>query len=249
MKISRKNIILIAAAFILILGIAYIFYEISVLRKDVAAYRTDSEEYLSELFAAQAAEIIATDGNTVTVEGCDIVLGQTTLREFLDESGCSIDKDRGYYSNYDYYGYRYMSKDELDAEKTIKSVGSGSAYLYKGDKTTDIYLSIESCEYTDDKNHRTLPSYDRCYIIGVQIQMNGGKSDYTFSYNGVDQNSVHADYLNAFSGGEDTEPDYESDYYEYYTWTTGRDITLHERVYTDQGADYTGQFEIYYFGY
>jgi hypothetical protein len=251
MKISKKNIIFIAAVLILILGVAYIFYEITSLRKDIAASRVDNEEYLSELFAAQVAEINATDGNTVTVEGCDIVLGQTTLQDFLNASGCSIDKDRGYYSNYDYYGYRYMSKDELDAVKSIDPVGSGTAYLYLGDKTTDIVLSVQSCEYVDDKS-RTLPSYDRCYITGVQIQLTGGKNDYTFSYNGVDQDSSHEDYQAAFSDGEDTEPDYESDYYTVYRWKTGRDVTLREEVYTEQGEDlynYKREVEISYYGY
>jgi hypothetical protein len=250
MKISKKNVIFIAAAFILCLGAANIIYEISTIRRDVVLSRVDNEEYISQLYAAQAADIKATAGNTVTVEGCDIVLGKTTLQEFLDETGCSIDKDSSYYYNYDYDGYRYMTKDELDAEASLDPIGWGTACVYKGDKTSDIVFEISSCEYIDDKS-RTLPAYDCCYIISVQIKLTG-KNDYTFSYNGVDQTSSHEDFAEAWNDGEDIEPEYESDYETDYYWKTGRNVTVREEVYTKEGQelyDIKRQIEISYYGY
>jgi hypothetical protein len=250
MKTSKKNIIFGVAILLLCLGVANIIYEIFAIRRDIVLSRVDNEEYLSQLYAAQAAEIKATTGNTVTVEGCDIVLGKTTLQEFLEESGCSIDKDSGYYYNSDYYGYRYMTKDELDAEASIDAIGRGTAYVYKGEKTSDIVFDIRSCEYVDEKS-RTLPAYDRCYITSVEIQLTG-KNDYTFSYNGVDQTSSHKDFIEAWSDDEVMESDYESDYYTSYSWKTGRNVTVRESVYTQKGQELYGakrQIEISAYSY
>jgi hypothetical protein len=235
MKTSKKNIIFVIAILLLCLGVANIIYEIFAIRRDVVLSRVDNEEYLSQLYAAQAAEIKSTTGNTITVEGCDIVLGKTTLQEFLEESGCSIDKDSGYYSNSDYNGYRYMTKDELDAEAAIAATGWGTAYVYKGEKTSDIVFDIRSCEFVDEKS-RTLPAYDRCYIVSVDIQLTG-KNDYTFSYNGIDQTSSHKDLVEAWSDDEDMEPEYESDYYTTYSWKTGRNVTVREDIYTQKGQE------------
>jgi hypothetical protein len=250
MKISKKNVIFIAAVLILCLGVANIIHEISAIRRDVVLSRVDNEEYISQLYAAQAEEIQATAGNTVTIEGFDIVLGKTTLQEFLSETGCSIDKDRSYYYSHDYDGYRYMTKNELDAETSLDSIGWGMAYVYKSDKTSDIALDISSCEYTDEKS-RVLPDYDRCYIVSVEIQQIG-KKDYTFSYNGVDQTSTHEDYTEAWNDGEDMEPEYESDYYKQYRWKTGRNVTVRETVYTQEGQELYNcerQIEISYDNY
>jgi hypothetical protein len=250
MKISKKNVIFIAAVLILCLGVANIIYEISAIRRDVVLSRVDNEEYISQLYAAQAEEIQATAGNTVTIEGFDIVLGKTTLQEFLSETGCSIDKDKSYYYNYDYDGYRYMTKAELDAKTSLDSIGWGTACVYKGDKTSDIVFDISSCEYIDDKS-RSLPAYDRCYIVSVEIQQTG-KKDYTFSYNGVDQTSSHEDFAEAWSAGEEMEPEYESDYYKQYRWKTSRNVTVREMVYTQKGQELYNskrQIEISYDNY
>jgi hypothetical protein len=128
-----------------------------------------------------------------------------------------------------------MTKAELDAETSLDSIGWGTACVYKSDKTSDLVLDISSCEYIDDKS-RLLPAYDRCYIVSIEIQLTG-KHDYTFSYNGVDQASSHKDYTEAWSDGEDIEPEYESDYYKQYRWKTSRNVTVRETVYTQEGQE------------
>jgi hypothetical protein len=235
MKISKKKIIYIITIALLCLGVVNIIYEIHGIRKDTVSTRVDNAEYLNQLYEAQIADIKATAGNTITVEGCDIILGKTTVQEFLNESGCSIDKSSGYYSVYDYYDYYYMTKSELNALTSIDAIGSGTVYAYQDDHNSDIHLEIASCQDAEEGN--PYPSFDRCYITAVTIDITGGKDDYDFSYLGVDQNSTHRQRVAAWGDGTDAEPRYSGDYYNTYYWSTGRNVKVQETVYTKDGQD------------
>jgi hypothetical protein len=231
-KMSKKQMISVAFLLVLFLGVVGIVHEGFVIAREMRDSKQENLRLLQERFEELNAEIVPDDGNTFTLEGMEIILGQTTVQDVLDQTEFRVVADRAYYyiSDYTYSTYIKKKTDEIRKLKSISPFGSGTVPVYLTGYSYNVVLSVESCVLTDgeDSWSRELPDYEDCYINQISITYEPGEKGYDFSYAGIDPTMSHEEIVETLGEPDMFGPTSGDVSFVYYEWSIGRTGYLEE---------------------
>jgi hypothetical protein len=229
---SKKQMISVAILVVLCLGVLGIVHEGFVIVREMRDSKQENLRLLQERFEELNAQIVPDDGNTVTLEGMEIILGQTTVQDVLDQTEFRIDADRSHYYVSDYTSSTYIKKttDEIRKLKSISPFGSGSVAVYLTGSTYNVVLDFESCVMTDGEDSWSLdvPDYEDCYIDQITVTYEPGKKGYEFSYAGIDSTMSHEEIVETLGEPDMFGPTSGELSFIYYEWSIGRTGYLEE---------------------
>jgi hypothetical protein len=251
--ISKKNYFQAAAIALLVIGICTVIFEIVAIVNTVKDSGVRNRQAILERYEELVAEKPEYAENIMTIEGCEVVLGKTSVQELLDGTGLRVDNDASYYyiSDYTYEDYKYLSENEIKKMNDIDAIGSGTVNVYLNRYKTDIELTIASCVWADDSWSRTLPDLSECYIKSVTFTVYPEDSNlYKFECNGVTQGMDFDDIGRVLGSPDGDWSSYEGSTYKHDVWSIGRNVNLtYETQYTGEDKEAERYHTLMFYSY
>jgi hypothetical protein len=240
-KRSRSNNIAIATLVVCCVAALACIWEIAQISRAYSGTRAERLECVKERFDEIRSQIVQDETNTVYIEGQEIVIGKTTVAEFLENTDFEVDVAGSYVRN-ETSAYRdYMKLETQDILETniLAELSEGAVEIQIEGQPRPMLLYYDSAIWADDTGYGKLLPFEECYISGFWIEFADGEDTYDMSYDGVTQDMSNEEISKILGEGE------RADYLEdststVYQWDMGRYTKL--MVYTNYtGKDKTEQ--------
>jgi hypothetical protein len=224
MKVSKKYFYLAAMLLTICIGAVFFFREIHIISNDSEMQKQQKLALINERYDELREETVQSEDNTVYLEGVQIIIGKTTVQEFIDESDFIQNKSSFYY--YGNSGYYYDENMKLDMEDiplsdNIEQMGSGTVEIYMAGYSNPVDLTYSTGVWIEGGSGKK-PDLSECYIDSVNIIQGIDGKQYQFSYYGIDETMDYDDIVEVL-GEESLWYSYSGDGYQSYQWYPGRE--------------------------